>query len=295
VARSLDARRLVVPVSYAAHSPEGRILLALRAGETESAAINERIPIFSTYVGSLTRLRLVEKVGESYRLTEAGRAACPWRNPEAAPNAAKHEENKMPQGKTAIHREQVLAAIVAAGPQGITRRQLIDHFKAGESAVDMHVLQLNRQQPPVIFKPRLGLLVAIEHQGAEPAAHGAALPPVDIHGVSLDVDHHEATDLSAADLAKQMAQIDFTPGDTERILPGGELAIPSKETLTKFAAIVPPLPLADDIDITDPDTVEFAIFSSGGLDIYSEDGSVSLAAPVLKKLRAFLGLFQEAA
>ena len=189
--------------------------------------------------------------------------------------------------KPTIYSEDVLAAIVDAGPQGITRRQLIDHFQAGESAVDMHVLQLNRQQPPVIFKPRLGLLVAIEHQGATPATH-------DMHGVSLDVDHHEATDLSAAEHALQMAQIGSYPA-TECRLPGGELAIPSKKTFAEFAEIVPPLPLAEDIDITDPDTVEFAIFSSGGLDIYSDDGSVTLAAPVLKKLRAFLGLFQEAA
>ena len=47
---------------------------------------------------------------------------------------------------------------------------------------------------------------AARHPEAAPA-RGASLPPVDIHGVSLDVDHHEAADLSAAERAQQMAQI----------------------------------------------------------------------------------------
>ena len=54
-------------------------------------------------------------------------------------------------------------------------------------------------------------------------------------------------------------------------------------------------PIIEDISLIDPDTVEFAIFSSGGLDIYSDDGTVTMTAPVLRKLRAFLGLFMEPA
>ena len=211
-------------MSYTADSNEGRILLALRAGEVESAAINERFSNFSSYIGGLTRLRLVEKVGESFRLTEAGRVACPYRNPLAVPRATQAQEKTMPQGETKIMRQQVLAAIKAAGPAGVTRKALIERFDCSESNMDNHVMWLNREKPPVIVKPRLGLLVAAEFASAavppaappkigEPARAPLANPvktsgsPVDIDGVSLNVDHHEATDLSAAELALQLAQI----------------------------------------------------------------------------------------
>ncbi len=44
--------------------------------------------------------------------------------------------------------------------------------------------------------------------------------------------------------------------------------------------------------IDDPDRVEMAVFSSGGMDIYFDDNTISLSAPVLAKLRAFLGVSQ---
>lgn len=50
-----------------------------------------------------------------------------------------------------------------------------------------------------------------------------------------------------------------------------------------------------DIEILDPETVEIAIYSSGGMDIMHNDRTVTLGCTVLAKLRAFLGLFAEAA
>lgn len=189
----------------------------------------------------------------------------------------------MPKGETQVTRQQVLAFILAGGAAGATRKQLIDKFagRATEQAVDMHLGALNRAQPPVVFKPKPGLLVGIAHKPGDapeisPKTASTATdewipeplatdPPAasDMHGVPLVVDHHEAADLPALSLAAQMAQI------------GGRLP-----------AIV------EDIRLSDPDTVEFAIYSSGGLDIFSEDCAITLDRAVLGKLRSFLGLFQ---
>jgi hypothetical protein len=61
----------------------GRALLALRAGEMTSGAITERIGNGGV-VSALARAGLVEGDFDGWRLTAAGRAACPLRNPLAA-------------------------------------------------------------------------------------------------------------------------------------------------------------------------------------------------------------------
>lgn len=69
-----------------AHSPGGRALLALRVpgGITASEAA-ERWPSSGTYaLASLVRMGLAKKVDDTFYITEAGRAACPFRNPAAA-------------------------------------------------------------------------------------------------------------------------------------------------------------------------------------------------------------------
>ena len=204
----------------------------------------------------------------------------------------------MPKGETQVTRQQVLAVIVAGGAAGITRKGLIEKFsrRCTEQCIDMHITALNRQQPPVIFKPKLGVMVGIEHkpadachqdstksetqatltatgdtqsnvEGTHRIAYDWVKGPVthDIHGTSLDVHHHDAADLPPASLAQQMAQI------------GG--FIPT---------------IVEDINVADPKDVEFAIYSSGCMDMHFTDLSVTLQPPVLAKLRGFLGLFQEA-
>ena len=281
-----------------ADSREGRLLLALRRGPHEPGELAEQFGNLSGLQGQLMRAGLIAYDGDVYTITEAGRAACPFRNPLAAKPAIP-EVFIMPKGETHVTRQQVLAVIVAGGAAGITRKALIEKFsrRATEQCIDMHVTALNRQTPPVIFKPKLGVMVGIEHKSAEPApvvkdslttetpaeiapkpastapvlskAEAAALASPaahDIHGVSLAVDHHEVADLPPASLAAQMAQI------------GGRLP-----------AVV------EDLTIDDPDTTEFAIYSSGGLDIFTDDCAITLQKPVVAKLRAFLGLFAEAA
>lgn len=64
-------------------SRDGRVLLALRAGPMAAAELYDRVPAFSP--SSLQRHGLIERLPEDcYRITAAGRAACPLRNPLAA-------------------------------------------------------------------------------------------------------------------------------------------------------------------------------------------------------------------
>ena len=73
-----------------AWTPAERILLALRAGSMDSHQVEERWGFESVgnVLGHLIRARYVSRTGTGagtsvYRITEAGRAVCPCRNPAA--------------------------------------------------------------------------------------------------------------------------------------------------------------------------------------------------------------------
>ena len=186
----------------------GRLLLALRRGPHTMGLLYE-LGNFGDVLPTLLKAGLAVKDGDEYRITSAGRAACPFRNPKAA-TAAQPEVFIMPQGETKLTRQQVLAAIQAAGPYGISRKTLLAKFGCSESNIDNHIMFLNRAKPAVIAKLRPGVVAAIEFADGTPdrPTTPAAVPPaVDIEGVSLAVDHHEVGELPAASLAAQMAQI----------------------------------------------------------------------------------------
>jgi hypothetical protein len=306
------------------------VLQALRGGPMTAMQMDERWSFGSGYAYELKRAGLVEIVADEFRITPAGRAACPYRNPKAAEVAAP-EIFTMPKGESRLTRQRVLEAIRDAGPEGLGRAELVAEFAhlASEQSVDMPLVALGRTQPPVVFKPMRGQFVAIEHQGAgacvqdsaksdtqtaltatdetqaefapvagETPQPGELTGPIgtDIHGISLAVDHHEATDLSTEHLEQQMAQIgDLLPNldgfETPKMAAGGYVPLGEKysDRLPTF------IPVVEDIRISDPETVEFCIYSSGGLDIFSDDAPpITLDKHVLAKLRGFLGLFQEA-
>lgn len=286
-------------------------LQALRAGPMTAMEMAERWSFGSAYAQKLCSAGLVEIVGDEYRITPAGRAACPCRNPLAATAATPPEIFTMPKGETHVTRQQVLAVILAAGPSGATRKELIEKFasRATEQAIDMHLTALNRQSPPVVYKPRPGLFIDIRFKPAGACVQDSAesdtqtaltatdetQTEVDIHGVPLTVDHHDVADLSAEHLEQQMAQIgNLLPHLDElevKAVPGGV-----REHTEKYSDRLPSfIPVVEDIRISDPETVEFCIYSSGGLDIFSDEAPlITLDKNVLAKLRGFLGLFQEA-
>jgi len=194
-------------VNLTADSLAGRALLALRRGPHTAGLLDELGGSLSSYLPLLLKAGLAVKDDGEYRIiTEAGRTACPFRNPLAA-TAAEPEKFTMPKGEAKMTRQQVLAAIQAAGAAGTTRKALIEKFGCTESNIDNHIMFLNRAQPAVITKPRPGVVVAVEFAETSAPEPTKPVPAVDIDGVSLDVDHHEAADLASADLAKQMAQI----------------------------------------------------------------------------------------
>ena len=72
-----------------ANTEAGRVLLALRPASMGTDEIRERFGYTPNALPVLVRRGLVEKFGcdnknYAYRLTPAGRAACPYRNPLAA-------------------------------------------------------------------------------------------------------------------------------------------------------------------------------------------------------------------
>lgn len=62
-----------------ANTTHGRVLIALRAGQMSAMQLRERIPFGSHVVTALLRDGLVEISNDLYRLTAAGREACPNR------------------------------------------------------------------------------------------------------------------------------------------------------------------------------------------------------------------------
>ena len=261
----------------AANSLQGKALQALRAGGMTGGEAAERWPTYgANYFAELRRLGLVAHDGETWTLTAAGRAACPYRNPLLAKPANEQPEKTAMQGKTTVSNTDMLAAIKAAGPAGTTAKALIKRFGCSETIVYNHIMRFSRAQPPVIFKPRYGIVAAIEYQPA--AVTATNLPPistklvpektstvtdwqpeplatdppvaVDIDGISLDVDHHEV-----------------------EALPAG----------------------FDEITFHRAAATDFAVWSNGAMTIDDGQTSVNLSAQVAVKLRRFLGLFQEEA
>ena len=181
----------------------------------------------------------------------------------------------MPKGETKLTRQQVLAAIIAAGPGGITRMELAKKFEhlVAINAIDNHINNLANGFPGAIFKPKAGVVVAIQF-------NGSAAPEI-----------AQKTTSTATDAA----QAEFAPMAGEQPLPG-ELAGPvSYPVETLDVEQITARPVVFDTELEYPCQVEFCVFSSGGLDMLTDAGTISLSAPVLRKLRAFLGLFAEAA
>jgi len=291
---------------------EIRALRALRAGPLTREQAEERWVSGATELYSLARAGLAEKVGGEFRITPTGRAACPPVNPLLAAMPAKSKETAMPLQCHSY--KDVVAAIVAAGASGMTRKQLADVFaadsRADQGRIDAHIFYaLNRVDPPPIAKIKRGHYVAAEFapepetvetklQAAikritTPETAEAGIPEEEVAKHARDYAEMIDFDLEAAQSVDLTAQPP-TLGEA------ASLAAVNKtlDALPKLGSDAPPNPpsqFSEDIEINDPEQVEFAIFSSGGLDMYTDQGNVTMGRDVLRKLRAFLGLFAEAA
>lgn len=246
-------------------SPLGVALLALRAGGMSAEQVQERWPTRNHGFFKAVRLGLAERVGDEYRLTEAGRAACPLRNPLAAAGAVQPPvttETDMARDNI-LTRQQVLAAIKSAGPAGITKAQLTAQFNdiVDEPAVTSHLVVLKKSGEAL--NPSRGLWVAATFGGA---AEVERIEIADVHPTTAA--NFEA--LGPGDDAEAPATSSAEPKQEVRI-----------ELVTPFSVVID---AADDIEI--------GLFSDGSLRIVAEGAVISLAMPATRKLRDFLGLFQ---
>lgn len=293
---------------YTANSTEGRILLALRAGEMESHQCYERFPVFSGYVGELLRNGLVERNDENYRITPAGRAACPFRNPLLAPDGsapALPKESVMPKGKNKpLDRDRFLTIVRAAGQSGISRKDLVIIYsdEVCERVVDRWIRRMLEEVPQVVYRKAPGVIAAVGAVAAPASALEAEVKELERQYDEFAFEIEPASAEPSMDAMANPAETSGSPVAETEPPPahGPETFVDDLRESAMRAGVEPTYPpriqpISEDISLIDPDAVEFAIFSSGGLDIYSDEGTVTMTAPVLRKLRAFLGLFMEPA
>ena len=192
----------------------------------------------------------------------------------------------MPKGETHVTRQQVLDVIIAGGAAGATRKQLIEKFavRASEQCVEMHMSALHRQKPAVVFKPKAGVLIGIQFKPADAAPEIA--PETPSTATVQEKLNNAITALSMVTGLKDAAEARVKELESRPV---------SYPVETLDVEQITARPVVFDTDLEDPDQVEFCIFSSGGFEIMSDQGTIGLSAPVLNKLRAFLGLFAEAA
>jgi hypothetical protein len=257
----------------------GRVLLALRAGPITAAESEERWPGNKSMYDAV-RLKLVEKIGDEFRLTEAGRAACPYRNPLAAPGVVQpyifQPESTMPR-ENIVTRQQVLAEIQAHGQAGITKSALVAKFEhlVGEPAITSHLVMLKKDD--AVSNPSRGLWVSTPT--VNPKNEPKTESPAVVAGDSA-VAKQQLIDMAAA---IDLENLTMPPEAFETI----EIqAVPDRRA-----------PLAMAID--DEGDFEVGIFSDGTLNLVIDDGLqdavIEFSPPALAKLRRFLGRVQEAA
>lgn len=343
-----------------ADSMEGRLLLALRAGEMTNGELTERLG----HLGGITnpiRLGYVVWINGYYRITDTGRVACPYRNPLAAPGGVQpitvKPEVEMSK-ENVVTRQQVLAAIEAAGPSGISPKFLIATFGCSDSVIYNHISLLSKQQPPVIFKPKTGLVCAIKFQQGGMAKAAVTLkqyamradvmnwlkgkPASSIATIASGIGCTiESTAAVVNGLYDDIKISSCQPGDEVLYFTGDDSGFPAspipaagsigeqtavtasgntaaKQQLIDMAADIDlenlkmpdeafetievkgipdrRAPIKIDVDVND---LEIGIFTDGSMDFLVYDGlddaHIKFTDAAVKKLRRFLGLFQEAA
>lgn len=127
-----------------ADNTEGRVLLALRAGPMTPGEVHGRVN--TSVPSSLIKSGLVVQDSSYYRITEAGRAACPFRNPLAAPKGQPAYQEPNMARENVVTRQQVLAVIKDAGAAGIAKSEIVQKFShlVAENAITSHLVMLKK-------------------------------------------------------------------------------------------------------------------------------------------------------
>lgn len=305
---------------------EIRALQALRApGGITTEQAWERWPTTGTKaLHELVRKGFATDVDERFLITMAGRAACPPVNPLLAVMPAKPKESAMTMQCHSY--KDVVAAIAAAGPSGLTRKQLADTFTANSRAdltrIDAHIFYaLTKVHPPAIAKIKPGHYVAAEFAPEQetvetklqaaikrittPATAPAEVPEAEVEQIARDY----------AEMSDREAWSRGTTGDATAERDAGA---PAAAAVNKMLDALPKLgsearaslPATEDTASASPierceRTLQFdqvhgaeldvAVWSSGAMTIVTDEITVEFDKAAVRKLRAFLGLFAEAA
>lgn len=164
---------------YDASSAIGRTLLALRAGQMTSGELDERFGKYAPLT-AMAKQGLVTGDADGWSITDAGRAACPLRNPLAAkttpaPHAALPRitsgkppteprchistgDQSMNKKLTAVDQ---IRKLLAASPAGITRKDLIKQSALTENAVDNAIFNLIKSKEA--WRPAYGIIASPQH------------------------------------------------------------------------------------------------------------------------------------
>ena len=182
-----------------------------------------------------------------------------------------------PAPKKPVTRQAVADAIYSAGADGITQIHLRSMF-SGHPAEGYSVVQALFNSDKII-KPHRGLLVDATFANA---------PPKKIITEPGFPEALQALRDAAKDAAPACVQQKAESDNQTALTAAGD----TQTSVDRFMDMEIP-PIVEDVILDDPETVEFCIYSSGGLDIFNEGSAITLRKPVLAKLRAFLGLFSE--
>lgn len=255
---------------------ETRALRALRApGGMTAGQAWERWPTYGTKpLHALVRAGLAANDGERFTITEAGRAACPFANPILAARAAgKPKEAIMPVQRK-LNQSALIAAIEAAGPDGATVKKLTEVLGVSDQTVFNVFKKLTPAGGAAVTRMKGGIYVATRLVAAPAETHTEAAP---------DAASQEIPEAEVAKIAREYDEmIDF------------DLEAAQSVDVTAAGPGRPVHLVVADVHIAHPDGVEFCLYSSGRMELLTEDGpTVELSAAVLRKLRDFLGLFAE--
>lgn len=270
-------------VTYSAASREGKTLLALRAGPMTNGELYERFPS-GHLVSALAKAGLAESCDDGWRITDAGRAACPLRNPAVAmirkPTPARLVRSALPIGlpaKTApqtsvqhtekpIHTgenrmptaarstnqtavNQVLGLLIDA-PEGVQRKDIIKRTRLSDAAVDNAIVNLiktgkaMRKAYGVIAPVSDGANAIAAHLARSGATAAAAGAPASAATAAL---------VGPDDPCQAMPEIDFMIHEDSRltIWYGDEIfVLPPDATrrLCRFLDHIEPLPWSPQLD-----------------------------------------------
>ncbi|SDI52424.1 hypothetical protein [Propionivibrio dicarboxylicus] len=168
-----------------ANSLVGRVLIALRAGQMTSGELGDRFPCLPS-LGGLAKKGLISGDPHGWRLTDAGRAACPLRNPLAAsvpqpPAATPHrvasvgaisepvrrpalpinEVKHMPVKGKKSSAVDTVRTLLTVTPEGVSRKDLIRTTSLSESQVDAAIFNLIHLGEAT--RKSYGVICATEH------------------------------------------------------------------------------------------------------------------------------------